>query len=1325
MGNDVGAECPEGSVYWRNLAKSELFNDHTGPRGTSSLQGGQASYARGEAVYRWDPYERFVNSEDIRRFYSGHRYARYSLVDRERFARFAIREVLKDHPEDRYTLVGEIMKDEHISLSSDSGPQERLGLAQAIRADGQLDVDAEIVTTGTPKDDVERTQRLSSAAQTIIAASPHSLGPPINPCVTYLRMTKCGRYGRDQRSVWTSPFLPTLDNRDGRRGLLDHQVTGVVWLLSRLLGDLPTLRYVDRDSGQSRTNIETAEDEANRQRLRGPRYFGGILADSMGLGKTLITVALIHLLVAQRLNVIQERHHPILLVVPNATVASQWVQEIENVIPASVISKIVVAAPGLEGLTDRERIVYLQRGQFDNWRHSLRYMWQEGNPEASKAVLIATMECWAHRTCKYDKSAEKKADRWGSTFSILGRAFSLVIVDEAYKIKNSSTLNWQSINYLERQFTLLITATPCMNSLTDLFGLARLLWTAPERYLQKDPENWKALETEFSDLKSLDTLDRLEPWDDWQLIAGRPALLAKLLCRNRDGKGHDIDLTRQYLRHFERLAMLRRSPSSRICKDWGTAEPVSLESVSLDGLYPNVENYTVEISAGEAYDKKYQKVHVDLLIDYLRALKAWVKDEQVVVPQEGSKHWLQVQRLLQIATSSLDVYHFNNVLENNEYSTKSDAVAEMRRNGVTFPRLAPFLQTRHEARPATAVEYLKLAVRNSPILRYVLHYIAENILTRKPKENNRKLLIVEQVPVMTFYYEAVLRLLGFECCCMHAHLSFQERQALVDSFNRSDAGSCQILIQPYTVGFVGTNLQKSCSRVLVTAYSYSLPVQWQAIHRVIRVGQNADVTVHRVKMINSYHTFQESLQVRKILPELGSRAQGQTKGILVQLLNLFQHEVHEAWHSPEGQRLMEERNLLLEEDSEEHDRCSSPPRKRVKLEHKTDGEESEDSESASGSPRSPGSELPVARLGDGEAGWHAREGNIWSLDDFLSPRPRDEYRHDFIDLPRKIKGVFDHEKNDLRRLLSFGYDAGRLSTAKWKEEDLEHPAVLERALELMLRVRLGAREFSMVPFPLVNLSRVPKKRRQYLQRLLSELSHVIEKMDESNTTRSSKDMKEIMKGIDVTKPLDQIDKALAAHGGFGPYKAELADEEPSEDAEISAECSSQSAKVKVKVKREVKEADVTKSLGQFDKAALIKKKLQEVDKKVQEDAKILAEFPTQQVKVEVKTEVAEFPNQRAKVKVNKEVAEFPNQRAKVKVKTEPKISVDLTGDSDDDSDVVVVVGSKTKAEDRVVITIDDDDDDDDDDDNSGWTKKEPNTRTERKKIKKEDVTLLD
>ncbi|KAI0186749.1 P-loop containing nucleoside triphosphate hydrolase protein [Xylaria flabelliformis] len=1174
------------AASWKRYVKTELFTKYGDP--------GSNSKAKVEKESRWDPHSRFTKTEDLTKFFSGHKYRRLFLIDRENFAKFCIEETLRDHPDDNFKVTGEVMKNEFVSEQSNK-PGALDDLQRAIRADGQRDVDNEVpkdLTTRSSKaNDDESTQKVSAAAQSIIAASPNSLGPPVDPCAEYLKMTKCGQYGNSNSTIWKSPFIPTLDNTDERRGLLDHQVTAIVWLLSRLFGDLPKLKYEDPDTGKCRSNIETSSDEKNRDRLKGPKYFGGILADSMGLGKTLITVALIDLLIRQKLNVGQDEHgnpryRPILLITPNATVASQWVQELEQVIENSVLRRIVVSGPGLEALSVSRRVTHLGCGEFQCWPEGLKYMWDENDPRASQVVLIMTMESWASRTChKEDIKDEHTNDKeetedenviWTSSFTKMGRGFSLVIVDEAYKVKNPDTRNWRSIHFLERQFTLLITATPCMNTLTDLFGLAMLLWTVPEKYLEEDPDLANEINCSFQDLEDLELLEKYPPNHDFQLVPGRPGLLAKLLFKNRDARTHDIDLTRKYLKYYEKLAMLKRSPSSHLYSDWESTKPISLE-----GLFPKVENYTVDISVAEADNQKYQKKHIELLIEYLECLAAWgrssdkkqekddkketkKKSKKDIKKEEGDEEkdasMVHAVRLLQMASSSLDVSDIDTIMTLNGSSTLAPKVAEMRENKVNILRLAQFLIPSNGTRPDTHVGWMKLVTQNSPVLRYILYYINENILTRKENGPIKKLFIIEQNVMLAFYYELVLQFLGFNCRVMHAQLSFEERQSLVDSFNSSDNNSCQIFIQLFSVGFAGTNLHKNCSRVLVAAQSHSLQVQWQAIYRVIRVGQMSDVTVHRVKLTNSFHTFRESRQIEKILPELGARAQGKTKSVLVRLLNLFQYEIRNAWESLEGQELMKEMNLLEDDENDEDnedDEDEEPAPKKIKLENGAQrggnvahtrkdkevtfmknhrntylpGKSNRDVTSSSSSKRR-GQEANKPKMDDGSRGWY-KDPFKSDIDAFLELRTRDAYYAEFIKLPRKSKSLFNHEKNNLRRLLSYGNKDGELSTSSWSEDDLENPAVLERALELMLRVRLGANDIAMLPYPLIDFSAADASQRRHLQRLLAEMKHTDQDVDGPAPVASAKDLKESLRCSNVNKSPTEIEKDLDKQAKIG------------------------------------------------------------------------------------------------------------------------------------------------------------------------------------------------
>lgn len=58
---------------------------------------------------------------------------------------------------------------------------------------------------------------------------------------------------------------------------------------------------------------------------------------------------------------------------------------------------------------------------------------------------------------------------------VLEQEWDMVIVDEAHKLKNNKTRNWQVVNQLHKKYLLLLTATPVQNDLKELYNLITLL----------------------------------------------------------------------------------------------------------------------------------------------------------------------------------------------------------------------------------------------------------------------------------------------------------------------------------------------------------------------------------------------------------------------------------------------------------------------------------------------------------------------------------------------------------------------------------------------------------------------------------------------------------------------------------------------------------------------------------------------------------------------------------------------------------------------------------------------------------------------------------
>src|SRR5690606_31754237 len=59
--------------------------------------------------------------------------------------------------------------------------------------------------------------------------------------------------------------------------------------------------------------------------------------------------------------------------------------------------------------------------------------------------------------------------------AVLRQRYDMLIVDEAHRLKNRRTLNWQFVNQIHRHYCLLLTATPVQNSLDELHSLVTLL----------------------------------------------------------------------------------------------------------------------------------------------------------------------------------------------------------------------------------------------------------------------------------------------------------------------------------------------------------------------------------------------------------------------------------------------------------------------------------------------------------------------------------------------------------------------------------------------------------------------------------------------------------------------------------------------------------------------------------------------------------------------------------------------------------------------------------------------------------------------------------
>ena len=106
---------------------------------------------------------------------------------------------------------------------------------------------------------------------------------------------------------------------------------------------------------------------------------------------------------------------------------------------------------------------------------SLTHQWQEELSQKFELDLPVVQS--AKDVMKFDRFIISLDLAKTSNFRsiIASRNWDMVIVDEAHKLKNSKTLNFQFVKGLTSRYMLLLTATPIQNELLELFNLVHLI----------------------------------------------------------------------------------------------------------------------------------------------------------------------------------------------------------------------------------------------------------------------------------------------------------------------------------------------------------------------------------------------------------------------------------------------------------------------------------------------------------------------------------------------------------------------------------------------------------------------------------------------------------------------------------------------------------------------------------------------------------------------------------------------------------------------------------------------------------------------------------
>jgi len=237
------------------------------------------------------------------------------------------------------------------------------------------------------------------------------------------------------------------------------------WAYSLTLkGASGELESLSRSISNSRVDLNPHQVDAALFAIRSPLSNGVLLADEVGLGKTIEA----GIVLAQRW---AERKRRILLILP-ASLRKQWQQELE--------SKFFLSTLILDSKIYND---YIRSGQ--------------NNPFVKTDKIVI---------CSYHFASSKKSD-------IKSIPWDIVVIDEAHRLRNvyktSNRIAKDIRDALGSSPKMLLTATPLQNSLMELYGLVSVI----DRHVFGDPTSYRYqfIQTTNEKLRNAMLRERIKP----------------------------------------------------------------------------------------------------------------------------------------------------------------------------------------------------------------------------------------------------------------------------------------------------------------------------------------------------------------------------------------------------------------------------------------------------------------------------------------------------------------------------------------------------------------------------------------------------------------------------------------------------------------------------------------------------------------------------------------------------------------------------------------------------------------------------------------------
>ncbi|KAI1009786.1 hypothetical protein LB504_003156 [Fusarium proliferatum] len=296
------------------------------------------------------------------------------------------------------------------------------------------------------------------------------------------------------------------------RRLLRHQKEALGFMLERESGHINERYRLWEEINHGDGKVQYRHRITKRRKdIRPEEKGGGILADDMGMGKSLSILALIMKTLengqewAEGKNAEHKSRRSLkfsrstLVVVSAALLVDEWMNEVKK---------------------------HLQNG--------IRVVKYHGEKRPKTAEELEDPDIVV--TTYHTLTAEYLVGK-GKNSPLYQLGWYRIVLDEAHIIRRPSTKFFQACEYLHANSRWCLSGTPIQNKLTDIGSLFRFIRAEP---FDKASEFRKWIETPFDN-----------SFDEPELVRDRLVLLLEALCLRRTREVLNLPKTRQFVRHLD------------------------------------------------------------------------------------------------------------------------------------------------------------------------------------------------------------------------------------------------------------------------------------------------------------------------------------------------------------------------------------------------------------------------------------------------------------------------------------------------------------------------------------------------------------------------------------------------------------------------------------------------------------------------------------------------------------------------------------------------------------------------------------------------------